>query len=149
MKKSFLVALGLAGMVVMCLAFTRDDPKYKNLKILPKNITKEQMDSVMHHFTGSLNVKCSFCHVRNEQAGTTEFASDDNKHKLVAREMMKMTKHLNDKYFDVVGNKKDPLSVKLMVTCYTCHHGQTDPAVTPPPRERNNQRQVTDSTRRN
>src|SRR3982751_5698451 len=119
MKRSFLVTLGLAGIVVISLAFTdneqvsgtNDDPAYKNLKILPKKITEKQLDSVMHHFNSSLGVKCSFCHVRNETTNKTDFASDENKHKLVARQMMKMTKNINDKYFDVVGNKKDPLSV--------------------------------------
>ena len=156
MKKSFLVTLGLTAMVVCCLAFTNDEPKdpkdehlFKNLKILPKNISKEQLDSVMHHFTASLNVKCNFCHIRNEQTGVWDHASDENKHKLVARDMMKMTKNINDKYFDVVGNKKDPMSVKLLVTCYTCHHAEKEPAVNPPVRERGNQRQAPDSTRRN
>ena len=155
MKKSLLVTLGLAGLVVICLAFTneeprlvKDDPGFKNLKILPKNITKVQLDSVMNHFTASLNVKCNFCHIRNEQTGVWDHASDENKHKLVARDMMKMTENINDKYFDVVGNKKDPLSVRLLVTCYTCHHGEKEPSVDPPAREGDNQRQV-DSTRRN
>src|SRR3954469_23772051 len=103
MKKSFLVTLGLVGMIAVSLAFTKQDPQYKNLKILPKNITKEQMDSVMHHFSLSLGVKCNFCHMRNEETKTWDFASDENKHKLVARDMMKMTNKLNDKYFPFAG----------------------------------------------
>jgi hypothetical protein len=96
MKKTFLVTLAFAGMIALSLAFTKEEePIYKNLKILPKNISKEQLDSVMHHFTASLNVKCNFCHVRNEEAKSWDFASDDNKHKLVAREMMKMTDKIN------------------------------------------------------
>lgn len=135
MKKSLLVTLGLVAMVALSLAFTKqEDPTYKNLKILPKDITKEQLDSVMHHFTASLNVKCNFCHVRNEEAKAWDFASDDNKHKLVARDMMKMMDKINDKYFNVTGAKKS-LDAQLMVTCYTCHHGSTDPATKAPPRQ--------------
>ena len=68
MKKSFLVTLSLVCLVILSLSFTKQkDPVYKNLKVLPKDITKEQMDSVMHHFTDALNVKCGFCHVRNEE----------------------------------------------------------------------------------
>src|SRR6476661_7954843 len=100
MKRSLMVTLGFACLVVMSLGFTRDEPKYKNLKVLPKNITKEQMDSVMHHFTASLGVKCNFCHMRNEDTKTFDFASDENKHKLVARSMMRMTTKINRKYFD-------------------------------------------------
>ena len=59
-----------------------------------------------------------------------DFAADDNKHKLVARNMMVMTNKINDKYFDVTGGKKN-INAQLMVTCYTCHHGGTEPATQP------------------
>lgn len=139
---------GFVGMIGLSLAFTqKEDPIYKNLKVLPKHITKEQMDSVMHHFTASLNVKCAFCHVRNEEAKTWDFASDDNKHKLVARDMMKMTDKINGKYFNVTGGKKN-LNAQLMVTCYTCHHGSSEPA-TKAPRPQVQPRPQGDSSRRN
>jgi cytochrome c553 len=148
MKKSLLVTMGLAAAIFVSLAFTKDDPIYKNLKILPKNITKQQMDSVMHHFSLSLGVRCNFCHMRNDSTKTWDFASDENKHKLVARDMMRMMDKINDKYFDMTSGKKD-LDTKLMVTCYTCHHGATDPATIPPIPERPQQRPPTDSTKRN
>lgn len=148
MKKSFLFTLLVVALVSVSLAFTKDDPLYKNLKILPKNITHEQMDSVMHHYSNSLGVKCSFCHMRDESTGKTDFASDENKHKLRAREMMKMTDKINDKYFDLTGGKRD-LNTPLMVTCYTCHHGLTDPPVKAPRPERREQRPVSDTAKRN
>ena len=135
--------MSLVIMVAISLAFTKDDPKYKNLKILPKNITHEQMDSVMHHFSNSLGVNCQFCHLKIDSTNKWDFASDANKHKLVARDMMKMMDKINDKYFDLTGGKRD-LNTQLMVTCFTCHHGKTEPevkAVRPP---RNN-RQRPDS----
>ena len=128
MQKSFLVALVFVMMITISLAFTKNDPGYKNLKILPKNITAQQMDSVMDHFSQALGVSCDFCHVKS--GDNMEFAADDNKHKLVAREMMKMTDKINDDYFDMTGSKRD-LNTPLMVTCYTCHHGQTQPEVKP------------------
>lgn len=129
MKKSLFVTFGLIAMVAVSLAFTSNhhDPEYKNLKILPKDITEKQMDSVMHHFTASLNVRCSYCHVRREGEQHTDFASDDNKKKLRAREMMEMTNKINEKYFDLTG-EKITLDTQLMITCYTCHHGATEPA---------------------
>jgi len=130
MRKSVLITGLFAVMIVVSLAFTNDDPKYKNLKVLPKNITKKQMDSVMHEFTGSLGVKCNHCHMFNAETKTMDFASDENKHKLVARNMMKMTAKINKKYFDVAGKRS--LDAKLMVGCYTCHHGQEDPTVNAP-----------------
>ncbi|MGE5518948.1 MAG: c-type cytochrome [Candidatus Dadabacteria bacterium] len=147
MMKSAITIFSLILLVVVSMAFTKDEPKYKNLKILPKNITDKQLDSVMHHFTAALNVKCNFCHVRREGEEHPDFASDDNKHKLRAREMMKMTEKLNKKYFNVTGGKIT-ISTPLMVTCYTCHHGSNDPARRPPRMERPQQRTIADSTKR-
>lgn len=141
MRKSLLVTLGLILLITVSTAFTKDDPGYKNLKVLPKNITYEQMDSVMHHFTDALNVKCTFCHIKREGEEHPDFASDANKHKLIARDMMRMTNKINKKYFNLTGGKQD-LSSTLMVTCYTCHHGSTDPAIKPNKEKRqNNQNQ--------
>jgi hypothetical protein len=148
MKRSLFITLGLVAMVTVSLAFTKDEPKYKNLKILPKNITKEQMDSVMHHFSLSLGVRCNFCHMRNDSTKTWDFASDENKHKLTAREMMRMTDKINDKFFDLSGAKRN-LSTQLMVTCYTCHHGATEPTTKAPMPERQEQRPPADSVRKN
>lgn len=147
MNRTFLVTLGLIAMTTVSLAFTSNDPDYKNLKVLPKNITRQQMDSVMHHFSNSLGVRCNFCHVRNDSTKAWDFASDENKHKLAAREMMKMMDKINDKYFDVTGGKRD-LSTQLMVTCYTCHHGSTEPATRPVIQERPQQRPPADSTKK-
>ena len=148
MKRTFLIISGFGLMVSVSLAFTKDDPGYKNLQILPKDITKQQMDSVMHHYTEALNVKCNFCHVRNDSTRTWDFASDDKPHKNKAREMMKMTDKINDDYFDVTGGKRT-ITTQLMVTCYTCHHGSTDPAVRAPKRqEQPFLRSVTDTTKR-
>ena len=136
MKKSIFVISAFVLMIVASLAFTKkEDPIFKNLKVLPKDITEHQLDSVMHHFTASLNVKCGFCHVRNEETKKMDFPSDENKHKLVARNMLKMTAKINDKFFDVSGAKKN-MNAQLMVTCYTCHHGSTDPLTKPPKEEK-------------
>ena len=150
MKKTFVVTFGLICLVAGSYAFTTisEEPKYKNLKILPKNITHEQMDSVMHHFTASLNVKCNFCHVRNEEKKEWDWASDANKHKLVARDMMKMTNKINDKYFPYSGKAKN-LSTALTVTCYTCHNGQKEPRTRAVKTEKPKQQQPIDSTKRN
>jgi hypothetical protein len=127
MKRPFLVTISFAGMIAMSFAFTKNEPRYKNLKILPQNITEHQMDSVMHHFTASLNVTCNFCHVKQKGNEQQDFASDNNKHKKIAREMMVMTDSINLKYFDFTGAKID-LNTQLVVTCFTCHHGSSEPA---------------------
>lgn len=141
MKKSLLATVLFAVMVVLSLAFTNDEPLYKNLKVLPKNITKKQMDSVMHHYTASLGKKCNFCHVRNEETNKLDFASDGNKHKLITRDMMRMTNKINKKYFQVAGRQS--LDAKLLVTCYTCHHGAEEPEVKAPKEEKQPGRDTT------
>lgn len=131
MKKSYVVTLGFALMIAASLAFTKDDPRYKNLQVLPKNITEQQLDSVMHNFTDALSVKCSFCHVKNKETNEWDHASDANKHKLITRDMMRMTTEINKEYFDYTGAEQK-LGTPLMVTCYTCHNGSKEPAVNPP-----------------
>ena len=126
MKKTVLVALCFIAVVTMSFIATGDEPLYKNLKVLPKNITKPQMDSVMKNFTTALGVKCNFCHVRNEAQKAWNFAADSNKHKGIARQMMRMTATINKKYFDVKNSKA--LTADLEVTCYTCHNGKAHPA---------------------
>ena len=131
MRKTWIITACFVALVSMSFAVTKDEPAYKNLKVLSKKTTKAEMDSVMKHFTVSLGVKCNFCHVRTADNKEWEFASDGNKHKLVAREMMKMTSKINKKYFDVTENKG--AHTALMVSCYTCHNGKAEPAVNPAP----------------
>ena len=100
MKKSFLVILVCVISVILFQAFTTSkEPRYKNLQILPKDISRHELDSVMNHFTAALGVKCNFCHVRNEEAKQMDFASDAKPEKKVARKMMLMAIDLNKNYF--------------------------------------------------
>jgi hypothetical protein len=137
MKKTFLICFAFTALVAVSCAVTQmksagpANPQYTNLKVLPKDINKEQMDSVMHHYTASLNVKCNFCHTFNQETKQMDWASDANKHKLITRQMMTMTNELNKKYFDHTGSAIT-LSSQLEVTCYTCHHGAKEPAARAP-----------------
>lgn len=128
MKKTALLVLLCNITLLASYSFTvnkKDERRFKNLKVLPKNISEKDLDSVMHHFTASLGVKCGFCHVRDSATKTMNWASDANKHKNIARTMYRMTQKLNDKYFDkegIVG------IAELEVTCYTCHRAKPHPA---------------------
>ena len=134
MFKSLTVTSILVILICLSLAFTTSDPpEYKNLKILPKNISKEKLDSIMHHFSMSLNVRCNFCHVRNNAEKKWDFASDSISDKLIARKMMLMTMNINKKYFKEERNDTRETELVPSVTCYTCHHGSTLPQTIPPP----------------
>lgn len=141
MNKSFLL-VALFGISIFGLqAFTSHQPGFKNLQILPRDISKHDLDSVMNHFAHSLDVKCSFCHARNDKTNRLDFASDVKPEKQIARGMMKMAIDINKNYFaphdESLKNQvpKDTLSVHFMlkyVTCYTCHHGNAHPLTQPP-----------------
>ena len=126
MKKSVFVILVFATVIAVSFAFvTVDEPKYKNLKILKKDISEQELDSVMRFFAVSLGEKCTFCHVRNEAAKSFDYASDDNPNKSIARYMMRMTNKLNKKYFK--DQEQNSTQTIQTVTCYTCHHGEAMP----------------------
>jgi len=130
MKKTIIVITGFIAVVLLSFAFRMpDQPKYENLKVLSKNTTKQQMDSVMKHFSASLGVKCNFCHVRGtEGQNNFDFASDKIDHKIIARGMMKMTNKINKKYFN---ENKDANKISAL-TCYSCHNGHEKPGTRPP-----------------
>ena len=127
--KKTLVAI-LAGLFILAgIAATKppEAPKYKNLKILPKNISKEDLDKVMDHFKAALGVKCSFCHAPSKDTAQKwpDFASDDKPEKLIARKMMKMTSKINKKFFS--DNKNEQGVAVPAVECMTCHRGSPHP----------------------
>jgi hypothetical protein len=66
----------------------------------------------MHFMSASLGTDCAFCHTEGN------FADEAKKTKATAREMIAMTKKLNDDFF---GGKNE-------VTCNSCHNGRTHPA---------------------
>lgn len=145
MKKSILVVATCLFSVIIFQAFTKShSPKYKNLHILPKDISHHDLDSVMHFFTASLGVKCTYCHVKNRQTDKMEFAKDDKPEKLIARKMMLMSIDINKNHFQQIEETMDSSkfvmptdtsAVSYMlkyVTCYTCHHGDPHPENKPP-----------------
>lgn len=131
MKLRTFLILALISCIVIGTSATmpsqdeKKDPGYKNLKVLPKKITHEELDKVMHHYNAALGVKCGFCHVRNEETKKMDYASDAKEEKLITRSMMKMTNKLNVKNF---GEKKTQYNQAVMeVSCKTCHRGKAHP----------------------
>lgn len=115
-KQKFLIAFGLLALVFTLSSFNiskEDKPKYKNLQVLPKDITKTQMHDIMEAYCTSLNVKCNFCHIKGNMA------SDSLQEKIIARKMITMTNEINEKYFG-----KDSGTVG----CMTCHNGKINPS---------------------
>ena len=128
LNKKIIAMLGLASVVsvVALTSMAPDDPGYKNLKVLPKNLTHQQLGGVMEEWSHSLGVHCSFCHVRDEAAKKMDFASDAKPEKTAARHMFKMMNKINKKFFEA---KTDSLGMvaKSGINCYTCHRGSAHP----------------------
>ena len=97
--------------------------KARNLKVLPKDTTADQLRATMFAFTRGLGVHCSHCHMgEGHDLSTYDFASDEVEAKNKARTMLKMVQMINADYISKLG---DPTPVK--VGCITCHHGITRP----------------------
>ena len=115
-------------------------PPPKNLKVLPKTLTGDQVHDIMHKWEGQLGVECNTCHAvdptRKMPNGrpALNFADDSKPEKETARLMLKMTMAINKDYTSKVESKKDNTEAAKQVTCGTCHRGHFDPqAFVPPP----------------
>lgn len=125
--KTMIILTGLIGSVSLMTAFMpAQDKKASNLKVLPKNISHEDLDKIMDGFTTGLGVKCNFCHApKSDNPKRLDFASDAKPEKEIARDMMRMTSRINRKYFHIK-NIYEPKAV-LAVNCITCHNGKAHP----------------------
>jgi Photosynthetic reaction centre cytochrome C subunit len=92
-----------------------------------KGLTVPQFETEMRHFVQAVGVNCGGCHTRGN------FASEDNPRKAKARQMIEMTKRLNQRYFAAYVPADDE-STLGRVTCYTCHLGETSPTSAPAPK---------------
>lgn len=102
-RKLIVISL-MATVVLSAVAFTNppvEDNGFKNLKILPKDISHEKLGKIMHELNGALGVHCDFCHALSKDPAEKhpDFASDEKQKKIRAREMMKMIVKINKKIF--------------------------------------------------
>ncbi len=131
-KKTF-KATGL--LILLCLTLTifaqqinKKDQKAKNLKVMPKDISHDDLDKQMDFFCASLKVKCNYCHANSlTRPGKLDFAADSaSRHKEDGRRMLELTYSINEKFFGV--KRTDPMRMQV-VNCYTCHRGEEFPMV--------------------
>jgi Photosynthetic reaction centre cytochrome C subunit len=121
------IVIGVAFVVIGIAASKPPQEKFKNLKVLPKDISEQTLDSVMNEFGKALGVECDFCHVK--PADTTaqwDMASDDRPEKNIARKMIEMSNKINKDFFNATTKYGDQNAV-LEIRCVTCHHGEPHP----------------------
>ena len=127
--KKIKVIAGLALFVFIGIAAVKQperNDKFKNLQVLPKNITEDSLDKIMDGFNGMLGVDCKYCHKHDKKADTLIFDNDDKSEKEIARNMMRMTMDLNKKYFQF--NETVKAEQTQSVTCFTCHRKEPMPS---------------------
>lgn len=107
-KKTFLSSMLIAGLALTGYGFAQEGPK--NLKVLPKTLTKPEIKKIMKGYADALGVQCDFCH-------DTDDMSKDTEHKTKARDMIAMTMEIN----------KTTFKGKDRVKCVTCHNGAKEP----------------------
>ena len=129
-RKKLTVTLFLAACIIISIGASKPSPPkkeegFKNLQVLPKDISEDSLDHIMDNFKAALGVRCDFCHVRNEAKKEFDYASDVKNEKNIARQMMRMTTDINVNYFNFESSTKpDTINV---IRCETCHRGDPHP----------------------
>ena len=102
---------------------TADNLEFHNLRVLPPNITHDELIATMRGIARSLGTRCNHCHVTNPPGAKEEFdfPSDAKPEKKVARTMLRMVREINAGYISKVNAHGQT------VTCFTCHRGHTVP----------------------
>ncbi|HEY1159874.1 MAG TPA: c-type cytochrome [Terracidiphilus sp.] len=112
----------------------RTFPAPTNLKVLPKNLTGQQVRDIMEQWQGSLGVHCSTCHTPDPNdigpngRPRLNYADDSRPEKATARLMYTMVEDINRNYVSKIESSEMP------VTCGTCHRGHLgpEPFIIPP-----------------
>jgi hypothetical protein len=108
-------------------------PAPKNLQVLPKDLTMQQVHEIMEHWAGDLGVHCDTCHAADpNNVGPNgrprmNFASDEKDEKKMARIMYTMTEDIKANYVAKVAAMDKMSEPAAPVTCGTCHRGHIDP----------------------
>ena len=113
----------------------QEEHQFSNLRFLPEDISKEELSDIMLENLRGLGLPrrqsqgCLFCHVGDSQepSGSWDYASDTKPEKRKARDMMAMVADINRR----LARLDERIAPDLVVTCYTCHAGRTDPRPLP------------------
>jgi hypothetical protein len=134
-KRRWIVALSVwigLMMAVVPQAAEEPAPEYKNLKVLPKDISRADLDQIMLDNLSGLGLRrrsgegCLFCHAGSMDVPRAEwdYASDEKPMKQKSRVMMAMVQEINQGHLAKLSSRSAP---EVEVTCYTCHAARTNP----------------------
>ena len=116
----------LFALAIVPVAAGQIPDKFTNLKVLPENVSKQELMDTMKGFTRALGMRCDDCHAGDPTKGFAgfDFPSDEKQNKKTARLMMQMVHAINTNYIAKVEGDPGP---RVKVECITCHHGQNRP----------------------
>jgi hypothetical protein len=98
-----------------------------NLKVLPKNLTGDQVHDMMEGWEAALGTHCSTCHASDPNnigpngRPRLNYADDSKPEKATARLMYTMTEDINVNYLSKIESSGVPIA------CGTCHRGHLAP----------------------
>lgn len=100
--------------------------EFTNLRMLPEDISPDDLLQVMRGFSLELGVRCQYCHVGGDGVSFegVEFPSDDDPDKRKARFMYRMVNNLNSTVLPLIPERDEP---PVKITCKTCHRGAPKP----------------------
>jgi hypothetical protein len=128
----------------------------RNLQVLPKDTSPQDVAALMQQFATALGVQCTYCHVQNtpppltaEEAAAQadaapvagrgrgrgrggpqmDFASDDKRQKRTARVMLTLLNDINAKLATLPASPARAArdAASARVQCATCHRGVPNP----------------------
>ena len=124
------VAIGIGLLSLVRLVAAQPPGKWPpdslvNTRVIARSTPVSQVTGMMRNFAADLGVRCQFCHVGEEGLPLErfDFAVDEKRTKLVAREMMRMVQEVNRRLDSLPGRTAGG----LQVTCATCHRGVSRP----------------------
>jgi tetratricopeptide (TPR) repeat protein len=118
------VLTALAAPAPLAAQFPPDS--LSNLQVLPEDIAFGELMDYMRGFTRALGVRCSHCHVgeENQPLSAYDFATDDKALKRKARIMLRMVQTINGEQLAELDDRNEP---PVRVQCFTCHRGTRVP----------------------
>jgi hypothetical protein len=93
---------------------------FKNLKVLNKVPAGRLLLIMQNGYSKSLGITCTHCHIPGE------WEKDDKEAKQTTRDMVAMTKTINQDLLKNISGLKDRTAI---INCTTCHRGQLKPAL--------------------
>ena len=123
------LATAMGGLLVLVSthrAAAQIPQTFKNLKVLPRDVSRQDLVLQMRQMAGGLGVRCGYCHSGGnpQTLEGVDFASDSLETKRVARVMLRMTREINSSMLPLTGRDTTRLA---RVSCVTCHHGARRP----------------------